>query len=730
MTPYLVSKFQKATLSALIRESFDADFADIFSKPQVSYLFKYLKELKAEGVLLEPDYIDREFLEDFSNYYVKRFGNDGYVCSRLHFFKCPISHNDMDELLLGRPDAKLTAEYLQENYLGFIVVKPLTKTFVGKTCLRVVGEPNLGPGVRKKIARRYDVSLFGIDLYVDSIAFQEQDKVVAACATTAVWTALHGFPGRDVRSVTSCSQITTTALDLEDSSGNGFPNLELSNEQIQRALDAEGLRYHTTQLRERSSDWFADYVAAHVDSNLPIILTGMVYGLNRAPERKLDVVARGGHAITLLGYDFRDGVRSIYMHDDRLGPYARAQIISLKKLLGKDTPPGMADTWVIAISRRSDTGVWEKKAHEFLLPEVSVALAAKKARLAYTYAHTTAQRINVEVDKWMSTLSHVLGIDNQPTSHTIQLVTVSEARQGVLAFDASSQLGSSLVAGEYRLEVTETILERWEQDKIKFLTSHIARWQWQIDFLWGDHRTFRILLDATDIPSGNAVSGVFIFNLIYGRITLGAFKEIMTKLDPPEQPHFYNAFLRSLKRHADDYAGNLQKKYGALRAPNYLKDDEVSDTGEGKNRTTKSFYDPSEKRLRSMFSAISKDRYRNLIWAIGKDGILYVAEDITKPVVLGHPSMTGLQPARIAGEMWCEFDGKKHIWHVNSESGRYSRDYSTPSVYLENAIRKISSIFPTEKFVLGGQRPRAEDAPANTPIKDNIATDPQSNSTA
>ncbi|AMT87871.1 hypothetical protein AYO71_10060 [Pseudomonas koreensis] len=727
MTPYLVSKFQKATLSALIRECFDADFADIFAKPQVSYLFKYLEELNAEGVLLEPEYIDREFLEDFSNYYVKRFGNDGYICSRLHFFKCPISHKDMDDLLLGRPGTALTAEYLQENYLGFMVVKPLTKTFVGKTCLQVIGEPNMGAGVRKKIARRYDVSLFGIDLYVDSIAFQEQDKVVAACATTAVWTALHGFPGRDVRSVTSCSQITTTALDLADSSGNGFPNHELSNEQIQRALDAEGLRYHATQLRERSSDWFAHYVASHVDSNLPVILTGMVYGLERTPERKWEVVARGGHAITLLGYDFRDGVRSIYMHDDRLGPYARAQIITLKKLLGPDTPPGMADTWVIAISKRSETGVWAKKPHEFLLPEASIALAAKKARLAYTYAYQTAQRINMEVDKWMTYLCRELDIERQATSHTIRLVTVSEARQGVLEFDATNQLGNSLLTEKHHLIVTESTVERWAQEKIKFLTSHIARWQWQIDFRWGDHQTFRILLDATDIPAGNAVAGVFIFDLLYGQIALGAFNEILAKLDPPEQPHFYNAFLKSLKRRADDYAGNLQKKYGALRAPNYLKADEVSETGEGKNRTTKSFYDPSEKRLRTLFGAISKDKYRNLIWAIGKDGILYVAEDITKPVILGHPSMTGLQPARIAGEMWCEFDGKKHMWFVNSESGRYSRDYSTPEVYLANAIRKISSIFPTEKFSLGGKRPRAEDPAAGSPVAVNM--DPEPNPT-
>jgi len=42
---------------------------------------------------------------------------------------------------------------------------------------------------------------------------------------------------------------------------------------------------------------------------------------------------------------------------------------------------------------------------------------------------------------------------------------------------------------------------------------------------------------------------------------------------------------------------------------------------------------------------------RKLIWAIGKDDVLFVAEDIPKPAELGHPSMTGMQAARIAGEI-------------------------------------------------------------------------------
>jgi len=39
--------------------------------------------------------------------------------------------------------------------------------------------------------------------------------------------------------------------------------------------------------------------------------------------------------------------------------------------------------------------------------------------------------------------------------------------------------------------------------------------------------------------------------------------------------------------------------------------------------------------------------------------------------------MTGMQPARIAGEMIREGGFESGIWRVNAHSGRYSRDYAT-----------------------------------------------------
>lgn len=60
------------------------------------------------------------------------------------------------------------------------------------------------------------------------------------------------------------------------------------------------------------------------------------------------------------------------------------------------------------------------------------------------------------------------------------------------------------------------------------------------------------------------------------------------------EQHFYNTLLKALKRRSDDYESHLNKCYGALRAPNYIKTDEVSKVGLGKNPTKWHFYDPDE----------------------------------------------------------------------------------------------------------------------------------------
>ncbi len=709
MTPYLITCFEEATLAALIHEPYGYDHADIFEKPQIKYIYNYLKSFMpapkqgkntSGSILLEHQYIDRDFLEDYSRFYVGRFGNDGYKCARLHFFNCDLTHKQLDALLAGdadvefadAPDDKLTLEGLQQHYLGFMVIKPLTRTFVGKTCLRVSGDRGFG---KKKIDKRYDVNLFGLKLTIDSIAFQEQDKVVAACATTAIWTALHGLPGRGVKDIKSCSEITTAALNFVDGSSNGFPNKELSNKQIQRTLDVEGLRYHNSNLEKSSQEFFREYVIAHIDSDLPVILTGTVYGLN--PNESGDYV-KAGHAVTALGYDFRDGASWVYVHDDRLGPYARAKMVMLKDFLKDRTPDEAKDRWGLAMSvRGADATSWSDP-HEIIVPDISIVPADKKTRLPFIFAYGTAVRIAEQIEGYLSEeLCELIEIAAPKIRYKIKLASIAQARDDVRTHVTHRKAGDAL--GTWQID--ESSLVRWREEKLGFLTGHLARLQWQLDFSWNDEPAFRVLLDATDIPLGNAVSGIYVHDPIYADAMLAGFKGQESQVGGLDDQHFFPAFTRALKRRRDDYESHLNSTYGSLRAPNHIKENEISRNGKGTNPTTHRFWDPQEIPLSDVhvnFKAVADDPtfQRNLIWAIGKDGVLFLAEDIPKPEELGHPSMTGMQAARIAGEIRRKRDG----WEVNFFSGRYSGDYSPAEKtrYLANAVRKIQSLFPKDTF--------------------------------
>lgn len=747
MTPYLVTEFQRETLSALIRECFGYEYLQIFDKEQVKYLYNYLSSLGAKSILLEPRYTDRDFLEDYSRYYVKRFRNDGGVCGRLHFFSCKLDHKSFDSMMLDSARQDVTRGSLQDSYLGFVLIKPLSKTFIGKTCLRIAGDLGTGPGTKKKISKRYDVNLFGAKLFVDSIAFQEQDKVVAACATTAIWTALHALPGRDVKTIPSCSEITIAALNFVDGSNNGFPNKNLTHKQIQRSLDVQGFRYHSTKLTTETKKWFQSYTSAHIDSDLPVILAGGVYGPRKSndPDSELEketlsviealgdsideavreeimadlrraegqsMCLKGGHAIALVGYDFRDGQEWIYVHDDRLGPYARAKLIQTEEFIELQARRGfeaadevkseLSERWALAFSHWDpDAQVWLEP-HEILVPDMGIIPADKKARLEFQFAHGTAATLLTHIERWMKGICKNSELVLQECKYTIKLSTISQIRNEITGRPIGYKLNETLPGVAASPVATADAIERWNANKLNFLTAPMARLQWDIDFYWGDRKVFKILLDATDTPLGDAVSAIYEHDLLLAELFLKVFRDDKPNAQHVDDEHFYSSFLKLLAKRDEDYASYLNVTYGALRAPKKLEESEITVEGKGANDTAIEWFDPkADERtlIRLYHEVVSSPEEKNLIWAIGKDGSLFVAVDLKDPK-RGHPSMTGFQAARIAGEMWWRRPSEKGgVWGVNHGSGRYSFDYAKPQNLLTNAITKIASFFPDDQFV-------------------------------
>lgn len=62
------------------------------------YLFKYLNNLKAKTYIIESEYIDKDYLIDYSNFYSRSFDIKEKFTTRLHFFSTFFSKKDLNRL--------------------------------------------------------------------------------------------------------------------------------------------------------------------------------------------------------------------------------------------------------------------------------------------------------------------------------------------------------------------------------------------------------------------------------------------------------------------------------------------------------------------------------------------------------------------------------------------------------------------------------------------------------
>lgn len=693
MNSFLICSFSKHTFANLIKEAFNSDFYEIVNKKQFKYIYDYLENLEAKSILLEKNYLDKDYLEDFSRYYIKSFKNKGFITARLHFFDKQITHKDINDLLVDNQKV----EDLQVGYLGFMVIKPLAQTFIGKTCFKLYADFNTPDSDKKCLTREYNVNLFGINLKIDSLAFQEQDKVVSACATTAIWTILQGTPGKLQNDIPACSEITTNAINHINNSNNFFPKKELSNKQILRALDFEKLKHHSYDLDQTSILDFLNHIKLYIDSNIPLILGINVYEIR--DQSNFNLLA--GHAVSILGYKYnfskKDQSIAIYVHDDRLGPYVRATFhertkSGLKLVTLKETNLDCTN-WVLAIQFKDNNGKWLQPS-EFYEPSSLIVPTHKKIRLPATYAYNTCNIIINEYIEWIKEQieygnEEFKALDfNNLISFSIQLKDISSIKNDVLQ---SKILSVDPTDPDNTLQPDE--LNYLKEEKIKLLTSNFAKYQWVATFYHQNEIAFSILFDATQISQENAISTIYTFNKFASDAILEIFikyaedgNSYIQEVDTTET--FYKEFIRSLRSNEEDYFTSLDKRFGNLRAPKYLKIKEVSEFDDILvNESVVKIYSYTNKKLDYYCQDIKEGKVDYMLWAISEDGALLLGEEIEGQ---GHPCLTGFKSARIAGEISYSHENG---WKINAKSGRFSGDYLKKDEYLSNVVSYFNSLF-------------------------------------
>ncbi|HMX00888.1 MAG TPA: hypothetical protein PKL56_16080 [Cyclobacteriaceae bacterium] len=325
MRPYQILPFTNENLAKALSSKIPE--GRILDRAQFLYLKNYLGStdgINAKTIVVELDYVSKAYITDYSNYYATCFQEYERMCKRVHFFNVEFNDERLRKELLSE------SEFLNNHYLGYIVVKPLPDSVIGPTLLATYGKRENDHQRFFPACKVYHVNFFGKTLAVQSLAYQEQDTVVSACASVAIWSAFHKTSSLFKTALPSPGEITKLAGNLFFNYGRIYPNHGLDLTQVCRAIDAIGLVSEVRSSKRFDGEIFlaSRIIYAYLKCGIPILL---LIKSSSAPGVSV------GHAVTIIGYSkpkpkasnpskeitlIADGIDKFYVHDDQLGPFA------------------------------------------------------------------------------------------------------------------------------------------------------------------------------------------------------------------------------------------------------------------------------------------------------------------------------------------------------------------------------------------------------------------------
>lgn len=342
---FKVVGYSSESLSDLLKNDFTS--VEVINK---KYHFRYLTDylgldgLGATHIVVEENYRSKDYLSDYSKYYSLCFEPYKQVCRRLHFFNSPISLEDFKKkfkkiILDDLPDKD---GFWSNQYLGFVVVKPIPNSVIGYTVLRNYNFRKDLPCYNSNRdywgTKDYKIHIYGNEIKLESLAFQEQDRALAACATIAIWSMLQRAAEDYHVILKSPGEITTDTGIISHNGNRLFPNNGLVTADMCKAITLNGL---VTEVRYNSKNrdfnpYLKKLINAYSPLNIPLILI-------------VDVPVKGelmGHAVAICGHSYEykekektffektfkrstpllwnsEKIDKFYVHDDQWGPFAR-----------------------------------------------------------------------------------------------------------------------------------------------------------------------------------------------------------------------------------------------------------------------------------------------------------------------------------------------------------------------------------------------------------------------
>jgi len=539
-------KSSEDVTSELLQKGFIEDLSTTQNK-HFKFFDEYFRYHKIQTVVLEYEYIDKDYLDDYSFYYSKCFINYPKKCCRAHFFKSSFSKVDFEREILNNfgtevikaEETKCKSILSNSNYVGFIVFRPIPLTLIGRTCLRPYCNDNGDYNREYLIVHNYKVNLFGKTLHVRSLAFQEQDRAVSACATSALWSAFQSTGVIFHHSFPSPYEITKSATKYFQLSDTSFPNKGLMLSQMAHAIRAVNLESLTVGFINRS--YMKAFIYAFIRGNIPVII-----GMNLIDHRKLTKpIEIDFHAVTSSGYALgldegsdipfeivgkqelfnskkppnlflrSSRMKKIYVHDDQIGPYSRIIF---------DDPKSQDE---VDYCYRSLATHWSdlepKYEHVRAYPNALLIPIYNKIRIPYVSILQIVIELNFCVNYDLFTNN-----DSEAKKFIvwdIYLATVSDLKSNLRKENFSSPV-----------------------EKLNFLTSDLPKYLWVVDGIFKNVKVFSFIFDATDIEHGK----MFLLSIHYDSPNSLKFKSIFNILR--NKPEVFDSVHRKVQIILESYS--------------------------------------------------------------------------------------------------------------------------------------------------------------------------------
>lgn len=277
--PISILQHDRATLEGVVENLGISKLTAAELYNLLNHLQEFLLDMRDDlHVVIEGLYVDGAYRDSYYDYYSTKHSNYSRFCLRMSFFK-PAFNRIIDFGNEGN---------IKDNYLGFLVVRPLIRC-IGRNVISPEAKQPPKSGIR--ICKvKVDASCLGVKLKAEGFPHASQDNETMTCAQTTIWSLLEYYGNK----YTLYHPTLPTEIEeiLEPFSfERQLPSKGLTYNQISVALRNYGFgpKIYQSGTTPDKIDRFRMLLACYIESGIPLAIA--------LTNKKV------GHAVVCLGTD-------------------------------------------------------------------------------------------------------------------------------------------------------------------------------------------------------------------------------------------------------------------------------------------------------------------------------------------------------------------------------------------------------------------------------------------